>query len=100
MLEFEIRIIGLIVALCYIIFSFDDIIWDIVCFIGKIRVDPKTKRVPLESLEAIPPKLLAVIVAAWNEDNVLEPVIDNNRYITHSLCIMFSWAYTQMMMRP
>lgn len=76
-MEPKVQVIGLIVALCYIIFSIDDVIWEIVHLISKRRADSKANHVPMESLEAIPPKLLAVIVAAWDEDGVLEPVIEN-----------------------
>lgn len=76
-MESKIRNIGLIVAMFYIFFGIDDIIWEIICFIVKIRTNFKASRLPLEDLEAIPPKLLAVLIAAWCEDNVLEPVIDN-----------------------
>lgn len=76
-IEFRIQLVGLIVVLCYIIFNIDDVIWEIVHLIKKRRVDSEADRVSMESLEAIPSKLLAVIVAAWNEDSVLEPMIEN-----------------------
>ncbi len=68
--------IGLVVALGFIIFSLDDLIWDIcniVCTIKRKEPD----RLPIERLDSVPPKLLAVMVAAWHEDNVIEAVIDN-----------------------
>jgi bacteriophage N4 adsorption protein B len=80
-LDHIIRIVGLVVALCFIVFSVDDLFWDIVSIIKKIRrgaaagVSPE--HLPIEQLDALPPKLLAVMVAAWHEDNVIEPVIDN-----------------------
>lgn len=68
-----IRLIGLIVALLYLIFNVDDFIWEIICTFKKRRV---ASLLP-EDLEEVPPKLLAVLVAAWQEDNVLEDVIDH-----------------------
>lgn len=68
--------IGLIVALCFIFFSIDDLFWDVISFINRIR-QGEVPRVAFERLDAIPPKLLAVMVAAWREDNVIEDVIDN-----------------------
>ena len=82
-MELKIQVIGLIVALCYVIFNIDDIMWEIIHLISKRRADSKADCVPMESLEAIPPKLLAVIVAAWDEDSVLEPVIENMLASTH-----------------
>lgn len=75
-MEHTVRTIGLIVALCYIFFSIDDLIWDIFSIIRKIKIGD-VKQLPIEDLDAVPPKLLAVMVAAWHEDNVIEPVIDN-----------------------
>ncbi|HOB28690.1 MAG TPA: glycosyltransferase [Bacillota bacterium] len=75
-MELTIRFIGLIVALLYVIFSIDDIIWDIAHFVKK-RVNTEEDQLPLEKLDAIPPKLLAVIIAAWHEERVLELVIEN-----------------------
>lgn len=71
-----VQIVGLIVALCYIFFSIDDLFWDIFSIIRKIK-NGEVKQLPIEALDAAPPKLLAVMVAAWHEDNVIEPVIDN-----------------------
>jgi adsorption protein B len=76
MLEQIVQNIGLIVALGFIVFSIDDLVWDISGIIRSIRRGERA-RLPFERLDAVPPKLLAVIVAAWREDNVLEAVIDN-----------------------
>jgi adsorption protein B len=68
---------GLVVASLYILFGIDDLIWDIVFFF-KSRFRKKDQdRIPMEELDNTPPKLLAVIVAAWKEDAVLYDVISN-----------------------
>ncbi len=76
MMEQIIQTIGLIVALGFIVFSIDDLFWDIFSIIRNIRRG-EVSRLPIEHLDAVPPKLLAVMVAAWHEDNVLESVIEN-----------------------
>lgn len=75
-MERVVQVIGLIVALCYILFSIDDIFWDVFSIVRKIT-HVEVERLPIENLDTVPPKLLAVIIAAWHEDNVIEPVIDN-----------------------
>ncbi len=67
---------GLFVALGFIVFSIDDLVWDILNIVRNIR-HGELKRLPFESLDAAPPKLLAVVIAAWHEDNVLEAVVGN-----------------------
>ncbi len=76
MMEHIVQSIGLAVAIGFIVFSIDEFIWDICNIIRNIRrgVD---NRLPIDRLDAAPPKLLAVIVAAWREDNVIEDVIEN-----------------------
>ncbi|MCE5193089.1 phage adsorption protein NrfB [bacterium] len=71
-----IYVIGFIVALCYVFFSIDDVIWD-VAYLFRGGTRSTSRKIPLESLDAVPPKLLAVVIAAWHEDGVLEPVIDH-----------------------
>lgn len=75
-MERIIQLIGLMVALGYIVLNIDDLIWDIFNIVRKIR-NGEAGRLPMEQLDAVPPKLLAVIIAAWHEDNVLESVIVN-----------------------
>ncbi|NLT12715.1 MAG: phage adsorption protein NrfB, partial [Clostridiales bacterium] len=66
-------IIGFIIALTYILFSFDDFIWDIVNLFSFKRPE----HLKIERIDFKPPRLLAIMVAAWHEESVLEPVIDN-----------------------
>lgn len=69
-------LIGFVIAVCYLAFSFDDLIWDIAHFIHQ-RKHKDQDKLHIEKLDSKPPRLLAVMVAAWHEDSVLEPVIDN-----------------------
>lgn len=68
-----IYLIGFIIAFSFVLFGIDDLLWDIFSLfrgIGK-------KRVPLEEINEKPPKMLAIIIAAWHEDAVLGDVVDN-----------------------
>ncbi len=67
---------GLFVAGLFILFGIDDLIWDIV-FLFKFRFRKPVDRIPIEDLDNTVPKLLAVIVAAWKENVVLDDVISN-----------------------
>ncbi len=69
-------VVGLIVVLGFVFFSIDDIIWDLAYTFNR-RLHRNVALVSWRSLDARPPKLLAVIVAAWHEDSVIEPVIDH-----------------------
>ncbi|MDK2813977.1 MAG: hypothetical protein PWQ08_1232 [Clostridiales bacterium] len=67
--------IGLALVILYLLMGFDDFIWDI--FTLLLRTSYKNQRLDLKQLNSVPPKLLALTVAAWHEDNVLGDVIDN-----------------------
>jgi adsorption protein B len=69
-------ITGLLIALCYVLLSIDDVIWDIAHAFRR-RKDTTGEKLRIGDLDALPPKLLAVMIAAWHEDSVLEPVVDN-----------------------
>ena len=71
-----IYIIGLLLVLCYVLFSIDDLVWDFASLFRKRKNSPEDK-LDIKYLDEMPPKLLAVMVAAWHEDSVLEPVVDN-----------------------
>lgn len=65
--------IGFFVALAFIVFGADDLLWDVFALfrgIGK-------KRVKLSLINEKPPKMLAVVIAAWHEDAVIGEVVDN-----------------------
>jgi len=67
--------IGLVVALLYLLMSLDDFVWDILGLFR--RGSYRRQRLDLHKLDVTPPKLLALAIAAWHEDNVLGDVIDN-----------------------
>ena len=67
--------IGLALVILYLLMGFDDFIWDV--FTLLLRTSYKKQRLDLKQLNSIPPKLLALTIAAWHEDNVLGDVIDN-----------------------
>ena len=65
--------IGFFVALAFIVFGADDLLWDVFALfrgIGK-------RRVKLSLINEKPPKMLAVVIAAWHEDAVIGEVVDN-----------------------
>lgn len=68
-------LIGLIVVLLYLLMGLDDFIWDIAGLFR--RRSYREQLLDLHKLDAVPPKLLAIAIAAWHEDNVLGDVIDN-----------------------
>lgn len=72
---------GLILVVLYLLMGVDDFIWDSVTF-GR-RSKYMRQRLDLHTLDFLPPKLLAVAIAAWHEDNVLGDVIDNLIESTH-----------------
>ncbi len=66
---------GLLMAILFILFGIDDLVWDVTFFIryhGK-----KGGEIPLAELDQTVPKLLAVMIAAWKEDGVLTEVMEN-----------------------
>lgn len=68
--------IGLIFVILLILISLDDFIWDLYSFILKKRKDI-VHTVDYQELKDTVPGLLAIIIAAYNEEDVLEEVIDN-----------------------
>lgn len=75
--------IGLFIAIGFIVFSIDDLIWDFVYFVVYRKRQKDIQKLPFEKLDSIPPKLLATIIAVWHEENVLGPVIDHIIATTH-----------------
>lgn len=69
--------IGLIYAILVILLSIDNIFWEIYYFILKRTKKMKDDTLSIKDLESVTPKLLAIIIAAYNEENVLEAVIEN-----------------------
>lgn len=67
-------IIGFVLVVFFIITGFDDFIWDIFALIKSRR--QKENKLEIGELDTVPPKLIALMIAAWKEENVLESVID------------------------
>lgn len=68
-------IIGLVLVIFFILSGLDDVIWDLSSLF--IRKNSKDLQLNMEDLDALPPKMIAVMLAAWDEESVLEEVIDN-----------------------
>ena len=66
---------GFMLVVIYLLSGADDFVWDIITLVS--RVFSADKRLDMKLLDAVPQKLLAVLVAAWHEENVLGDVIDN-----------------------
>src|SRR5690606_31465433 len=69
--------IGLIFVTLLIVISLDDFIWDIYILFRSIKGKNRTSLITYKELRDTVPGFLAVIVAAYNEENVLEEVIEN-----------------------
>ena len=70
-----IYIIGFILVLAYLLFGLDDIIWDFVTFFRKRKY--RKKKLKLSELENVTPKMMAIMIGCWHEDNVIKGVIEN-----------------------
>lgn len=68
-----VQVIGFIIALAFIVFGIDDLLWDIYALFRKVR----GVHVDLTTLDQKPPKMLAIVIAAWHEDAVIGAVVDN-----------------------
>jgi len=75
LLENWLYFVGLGLVILYIITGFDDFIWDIATVIR--RKGYNHQLADLKLLDNQPPKLLAIAIAAWHEENVLGDVINN-----------------------
>ncbi len=73
MLESVVQIIGIVVVFAFIILGIDDLLWDIFALLR----GTKAKNVDLAVLDQEPPKMLAIAIAAWQEDKVIGDVVDN-----------------------
>lgn len=69
--------IGLIFVILLILFSLDDLIWDIYILFRSRRMKKATNIITYKELRDTVPGLLAIVIAAYREENVLEDVIEN-----------------------
>jgi adsorption protein B len=74
-METLLYIMGYILVVLYILFGFDDFIWDIITLFRKRGY--KKNHIELSELESSPPKMLAVMIGAWHESNVIKNVVEN-----------------------
>lgn len=66
---------GLVVVTLFLLFSLDDLFWDFLYYFwGKKRV---FNRLRLSDLDGVPARLLAVLVPAWKEAQVIGPMLEN-----------------------
>jgi len=70
-----VRIAGLILVILYLVFGIDDVIWDVVTLLR--RTIYRKNHVDFAQLKKTPPKMLAMMIAAWHESNVIEAVVSN-----------------------
>lgn len=76
-MEDIVYIIGLIFVLAIILISIDDLLWDTYYSFNRLIGRIKKADIDVNEIEATPPKMLAIVVAAYNEENVLHSVISN-----------------------
>ncbi len=69
--------IGLIFVILVIFVGLDDLIWDIVYLFKRLTGKLKRTGIDVKDVEAIPPKMLGIMIAAYNEENVLKEVVEN-----------------------
>jgi bacteriophage N4 adsorption protein B len=69
-------VFGLVVASGFVLFGLDDLIWDLAYMFNR-RLHVKSEHVSWADIDTKPPKLIAIIIAAWHEDAVIESVIDH-----------------------
>lgn len=67
--------IGFALVTLYLLMGIDDFIWDLVTL--TLRTRYKKQKLDFRQLNSVPPKLLALTIAAWHEENVLGDVVDN-----------------------
>ncbi len=66
---------GLVIVSFFITFGLDDLFWDIYyCFIGRKKVKGRLK---FGDLDSVPARLLAVMIPAWNEAEVIGLMVEN-----------------------
>ncbi|MDK2896884.1 MAG: hypothetical protein PWP04_1004 [Candidatus Atribacteria bacterium] len=67
--------LGFLVAFFFIVFSLDDLFWDVYYYLwGQKKVK---NRLQMKDLDSVPRRLLAILIPAWNEAEVIGPMIDN-----------------------
>ena len=70
-----VKIAGLILVILYLFFGLDDVIWDVLTLLK--RSFYRKNHLDFTKLKQTPPKMLAMMIAAWDESNVIEAVVTN-----------------------
>lgn len=67
--------IGFILAALFLFFSVDDLFWDLYySFWGRRKV---RNRLRIEDLDQVPRRLVAILIPAWNEEEVVGAMVEN-----------------------
>lgn len=69
---------GLVVVCLTILISIDDVLWDIIYLFSKVFglvKEPAT--ITTDEMESVPPQMMALIIAAYREEDVIEDVLRN-----------------------
>lgn len=67
----------LAVSIGIFVFTLDDLFIDCVAFLGRLRPQ-KISTAELRRLRALPEKRIAILVANWHEEEILEPMVRGN----------------------
>ena len=67
--------IGFLIAAFFLFFSLDDLFWDFYYYFwGRKRIK---HRLRIEELDRVPRRLIAILIPAWNEAEVIGPMVEN-----------------------
>ncbi|MDP2212147.1 MAG: glycosyl transferase family protein [Candidatus Aquicultor sp.] len=67
---------AIIIALSFLIFSFDDVLLDLYYYVfSRKRLSNKLR---IKDLDQAPPKPIAIFVPAWHEEEVIAKMLENN----------------------
>jgi adsorption protein B len=68
----------LVIAAFYVVFAADDLVFDITYWLGRLNGWWHREPVPLQSLDAEPPRKIAVMIPAWHEADVIASMLTYN----------------------
>ena len=67
--------LGFIIAFLFIFFSLDDLFWDACYYFSRRK--RAGNHLQMKDLDTVPRRLLAVLIPAWNEAEVIGPMVEN-----------------------
>ncbi|MBQ4523631.1 MAG: phage adsorption protein NrfB [Lachnospiraceae bacterium] len=70
-----VTVVSMMLVILYMFFGIDDLVWDVVTLFR--RAVYRKNLVDFSQLKKTPPKMLAMMIAAWHESNVIEAVVSN-----------------------